>query len=243
MSKPHEILGVAEDAPEAVIDAAYRALSKKKHPDQGGTQNEFKEIKKAYEQIKSSEYTATQSPPDWSDSIFQSAPAKTFTGFETPSGQPTIEGDILTIQLKGIMPNEDASKITHSNLNQLGDDPERNLVLFDIQNNTEDVQQVHRDEMTFVGDDGFTYQAESATIDGEKLGPRWTHFNVELESESRTFFIVMVEKMPKNSQLSQITYSHYSHAEGRVTGWAEGKERYEFKLHQYLRNQFELPGE
>jgi len=34
---PHEILGVAPDAPPAVIEAAWRALAKDAHPDRGGS--------------------------------------------------------------------------------------------------------------------------------------------------------------------------------------------------------------
>ncbi len=33
----HQVLGVAPDAPREVIEAAYRALARKHHPDQGGS--------------------------------------------------------------------------------------------------------------------------------------------------------------------------------------------------------------
>lgn len=50
---PHAILGVTSDAPPEVVDAAYRALAKKYHPDNKETGNEarFKAIRSAYEQV------------------------------------------------------------------------------------------------------------------------------------------------------------------------------------------------
>lgn len=46
---PHEILGVAPDAPEAAVKGAYRGLLKERHPDHGGTAEEFQELEAAKE--------------------------------------------------------------------------------------------------------------------------------------------------------------------------------------------------
>jgi translocation protein SEC63 len=49
---PHEILGVAEDAPVSKVKKAYRKLSREKHPDKNPDNpeavNEFIQITKAY---------------------------------------------------------------------------------------------------------------------------------------------------------------------------------------------------
>lgn len=42
-----EVLGVQRDAPTAVIDAAYRALLKQRHPDAGGSDRAFQELQDA----------------------------------------------------------------------------------------------------------------------------------------------------------------------------------------------------
>jgi len=55
MSKYHDILGVAADASEADVKAAYRKLASKHHPDKGGDEAKFKEAKEAYERITSPE--------------------------------------------------------------------------------------------------------------------------------------------------------------------------------------------
>lgn len=47
--KLYTILGLDESATEAEIKAAYRKLSKEHHPDKGGDEKKFKEIKQAYE--------------------------------------------------------------------------------------------------------------------------------------------------------------------------------------------------
>lgn len=46
----HEVLGVSPDAPAAVITAAYRALSKTAHPDGGGSEAKWQQLRTAYEQ-------------------------------------------------------------------------------------------------------------------------------------------------------------------------------------------------
>jgi hypothetical protein len=48
---PHEILGVAPDAPEAVVKAAAKQLKKEHHPDQGGDEEQFKRIVRAEEEL------------------------------------------------------------------------------------------------------------------------------------------------------------------------------------------------
>jgi hypothetical protein len=49
---PYEILGVRPDSPAEVIDAAYRAQSKRLHPDVGGSFEAMAELNAAYERVK-----------------------------------------------------------------------------------------------------------------------------------------------------------------------------------------------
>ena len=53
MRDPYEVLGVRPDASLTVIDATYRALAKERHPDQGGSVEQMKELNDAYERVKS----------------------------------------------------------------------------------------------------------------------------------------------------------------------------------------------
>jgi hypothetical protein len=54
MSKdPHRVLGVPYGAPPAVVLEAYRRLSKLHHPDrEGGSEERFVEIQRAYETLR-----------------------------------------------------------------------------------------------------------------------------------------------------------------------------------------------
>lgn len=48
----YDILGVSPDASDEEIKQAFRTLSKKKHPDRGGAQEEFVKLNEAYEVLK-----------------------------------------------------------------------------------------------------------------------------------------------------------------------------------------------
>ncbi len=51
-SSPYAALGLLNNAPIEVVEAAYRALAKKYHPDLGGDETRMKRINLAYEAIK-----------------------------------------------------------------------------------------------------------------------------------------------------------------------------------------------
>lgn len=46
---PHKVLGVAPDAPPAVVKGAYRELLMERHPDHGGSREEFEQLQAAKE--------------------------------------------------------------------------------------------------------------------------------------------------------------------------------------------------
>jgi len=46
---PHEVLDVSPDAPEAAVKDAYRELLTERHPDHGGTQEQFQRLQTAKE--------------------------------------------------------------------------------------------------------------------------------------------------------------------------------------------------
>jgi len=48
---PYAVLGVREDAADIIVQAAWRSLVKRSHPDVGGDPEEFKKFQAAYEEI------------------------------------------------------------------------------------------------------------------------------------------------------------------------------------------------
>jgi len=55
----YDELGVARDATKDQIDAAYRKAAMKKHPDRGGTEEEFKALKMAHTVLSNTESRET----------------------------------------------------------------------------------------------------------------------------------------------------------------------------------------
>jgi hypothetical protein len=49
---PHAVLFVLEGAPWEVIEAAYKALALKTHPDRGGRTEDFQKVQRAFEELK-----------------------------------------------------------------------------------------------------------------------------------------------------------------------------------------------
>lgn len=63
MDTPFELLGVATDADDDAVEAAYRARIKDAHPDHGGTVHEFLRVRAAYQAIRSGEAPRDASDP------------------------------------------------------------------------------------------------------------------------------------------------------------------------------------
>lgn len=61
MVSPYDVLMIDEDADEDEIEQAYRERIKQTHPDQGGSQEEFRLVKSAYEEIQSDRSAETNS--------------------------------------------------------------------------------------------------------------------------------------------------------------------------------------
>lgn len=53
MENPFTILGVADNTPVEECKKAYRILSRKYHPDNGGDKDKFDEVQKAWRDIES----------------------------------------------------------------------------------------------------------------------------------------------------------------------------------------------
>lgn len=49
---PWDVLGVKPGAPRDVVDAAYRTIAKRTHPDAGGSVEAFREVQAAYDALR-----------------------------------------------------------------------------------------------------------------------------------------------------------------------------------------------
>ena len=71
---PYETLGIKQGASEQEAKKAFKKLAMKHHPDRGGDEKKFQEVKEAYERITE--------PEKFRDQQFQRTPG----GFEFRSG-------------------------------------------------------------------------------------------------------------------------------------------------------------
>ena len=55
MKNPYDVLGIKRNSTEKEIKKAWKAKSKKHHPDTGGNEEDFHEVQKAYELLNNSE--------------------------------------------------------------------------------------------------------------------------------------------------------------------------------------------
>ena len=63
MDTPFEVLGVATDADDDAVEAAYRARIKDAHPDHGGSVREFQRVRAAYQAIRSGDAPSDAADP------------------------------------------------------------------------------------------------------------------------------------------------------------------------------------
>ena len=83
MADPYSTLGIPKSSSTDDARAAYRKLAQKHHPDKGGDEEKFKEVKAAFESIEAgwSEPVAAPPPPRYARSSSFTKPEPAFEGF------------------------------------------------------------------------------------------------------------------------------------------------------------------
>lgn len=247
MTNPYDLLGVSPDADDVVIEAAYRALAKKHHPDSGGDAEKFKTIKDAYEKLTSGDST-TEDPQDdpfgFSDifSIFDQ-PVDTHTVKGSLSSELIVEGEYLTMALVGL--NEiDVSEMIYDYQVEEVSDTTRTVAIFHGRNECDQVLSWYVPPVTsFIGDDGYTYDyCSKLNIPpvNNNLPSRLKSFDVDLEPNTQANYICIVEKLPEDVSIERIVYTQSVHAPGSTSGVVRDKERFEFRIEDPLQEELRM---
>lgn len=249
MTDPYEILGVRENASEAVIEAAYRQLAKKYHPDsEEGDREMFEKVRSAYEEIQHSQSinddssSSSNSRPTADDAEWDGLDLGGHTWGGMPveessaSGAPddvTVDGKYLTVSLTGL-DRRDMSELTYRhNLDDFETSPVRPVATFEIHNKSGQVLRWNAGDAKFVDSEGFSYEHDrDLMIDDSNLGPRWAVAAVELEPDARSKFAIVVEDIPTDATVDKVVYTLSVHESGKTSGWVKEKERYEFNIDQ-----------
>ncbi|QLD90186.1 2Fe-2S iron-sulfur cluster binding domain-containing protein [Natronomonas salina] len=92
MESPFEVLGVEPDADEEAIEHAYRSRVKESHPDHGGSPEEFKRVRAAYEAIVAGDVDREQGAQlDRPDGATAPDPNRWYTGSGTAESEAEAE--------------------------------------------------------------------------------------------------------------------------------------------------------
>lgn len=141
VDNPYQVLGVEPAAEDAVIDANYRSLIKKHHPDHGGDEQEFKQVKNAYEQIQGDQGGGSgENSTKAGKSIFDifNTPTSTETISGSISDDLWLEGDNLTVSLLNIARRDITDYSIDSDYTPSSSSNENRLLVFLYVGNTSD---------------------------------------------------------------------------------------------------------
>ncbi|WP_436343097.1 DUF5797 family protein [Natronorubrum sp. FCH18a] len=248
MPNPYEVLGITKNANEVVVEAAYRALVKEHHPDHGGSQERFQEIRDAYKQIQNGDPTAGTTDG-----------ASTFSGFArglvalgTPVSETsiestladdlTIEKDPLRVSLVGLFRTDIEPLAWPHEVDSIQTE-DRFLCVTRVENTSEYVQKWNGLSKTkFVGSDGQTYSPTHDLASTEtdippivdqrdtQLSPQFSTNYSKLEPKSWTLGITVAPNLPGEVDIQQVSYTHSVFEGHQTDGIVKEKIRYEFSI-------------
>jgi hypothetical protein len=248
-------LGITKNADEIVVEAAYRALVKEHHPDQGGRQERFQEIQDAYERIQNGEPTAGTTDSTSTFSGF----ARGLTALGTPVSAASIEGtlaDDLTIEkgplrvsLVGLFRTDIEPLVWPHEADSI-QTKDRFLCVTRVENISEYVQKWDGLTKTkFVGSNGQTYSPTHDLASTEtdippivdqrdtKLSPQFSTNYSELEPKSWTLGITVAPNLPRETDIQRASYTHSVFEGHQTDGIVKEKVRYEFSITPEKRQQ------
>lgn len=244
---PYEVLGVTPDADDAVIHAAYKSLIKKHHPDQGGTQKRFREIKTAHDMIKNGEVESKYKNNDTPgvNSLFgliTQVKTESITG--SLSDGLVLRGDQLKIALTNIR------RVDITDHVYLPDETvtENRLILTtNVQNKSDHVQPFDPKKGRIITEDGRRYDAQSvglkeadkANISGIEPLPSQTYGSKrKMEPHTKGNFITVIQKIPESVTIHRVIYPFNLFAGDQHDGIVKEKTRYVFDIQPHHWQEF-----
>jgi hypothetical protein len=226
VTSPHEILGVTKTANDEVIEAAYRILVKKHHPDQGGDAEDFDRIKTAYEEITSETPQSESIFGDDHDPFLYSMDSYSVRT-ELNSGI-SIVADSLALSLLNVF-RTDVSDLSMKNVNK-----NRFVAIFEVENITSSRQKYKPlDQTKIIANDGHQYKPDPT----EQINPYSNQLRsdlnvkgVKLSPHSKAYNILIIPELMDESPPDRIIYTHNIFQGDRVDGVVQGTEQFEFNI-------------
>lgn len=228
MDRPYSVLGVEPGSDHDVVKAAYRALMKEHHPDQGGSTEEFIRVKEAYETIQNGGGSNRHRPITGSSK----GPRRTATtdgGTATArganvGGEPTthtdpkivachsgagleLRGEYLTLRLVALV--QDADLSTVARVDRTDGSPTRPVAYFTVENTSDRPVRWRGNQCTtFHGTDGTRYERSGRYRPSETTLPAsWNGSDVPIQPGDRMHNVVIAERMPSSVDVDRVVYT------------------------------------
>ncbi|ELY70247.1 J domain-containing protein [Natrinema versiforme] len=242
MERHYDVLGLSPDADERAVRRAYRTLLKTHHPDQGGSREQFLQIKDAYEAIlgervpneRETDGGAITRGGDGSQPRQQ--PTYDPDGREgrdrDRTHELTVSSEYLTLALAGLVHDVDLASLVDGPVTAA---TTRTVAFFRVHNtSSQSLPWRGKTNTSFIGDDGFLYEGSSIVAPhATDLPERWVGTDITLEPGRALDAVVIAQEMPDDVAVEQVMYAqHVPDEEGDDIA---DTERYLFELKPLVR--------
>lgn len=254
MSKenPYDVLGVVPEAEEEVIDAVYNSLVKKHHPDHGGDEETFKQIKNAYERIQSGDSSSNFSDANEDiDSILSlfNTPIDTNVATGRLCDGLVLEGEQLTIAITNIIRTDISDYIPENWVHDVKRE-DRLVILTHVSNHSDYVQSFKPYDIRLITKDGRRYDIDNLTGighaevdfhgDTKSLPSHLYNERRDMEPHTTGNFISVVEEIPNSVEIDRIIYPFKLFDGHNTDGVVKSKTRYVYDIKPHHWEEFDL---
>lgn len=234
MESHHEVLGVSPDADREEIRRAFRAKLKTHHPDQGGSRERFLRIKEAYERLTGESAPERRQGADEDvagDEVTFDPDEEAGTAFGTGL---SVSGEILELTLTGFVHDLELARLVDDPL--LSPDVRRPVAFFELHNTSDRILPWRgRTQTSFIGDDGFMYDAASVVRpDADSLPGQWCGGDVDVGPGRALKAIVVAQELPDEVTIGEIVYTQRIYDPATMT--VADTERYLIEICPRIRN-------
>lgn len=134
-----------------------------------------------------------------------------------------IDTAAVTVTVLAV-PQVDAREVVYDHQHdEIEPSATRPLVLFDVENTSEESLRWRPARTQFVGDDDYTYGTSTLSLDPSAFGPGCHTHSVTIEPGRRARIVTLTEELPAGASIEEVIYR--THAGGSV-----GSERLSFEL-------------
>ena len=213
MAEPHEVLGVAANADEATVRAAYRELMMEHHPDQGGNRDRFIQIKSAYERLVGDQRgRAITEPLSDGGATITASQRRVEVAGETVQGDHGLElvaeADGFRVRLTALTDRLPTGAMLPNHV----ESGRRIGACFHVTNETGQPVTWKARRVRFVGSQGERYLPTVYRPKGRKLPDRWRGDDVDLAPGDTARSFLLSRALPEDVAVEAIVYDQQSNA-------------------------------